>query len=62
MQYLKNLWRKFRSRFFRRKSYTQAILDMNPVAFYKLDETDGTTVHDSSGHAPHGELRCEEQL
>lgn len=55
IQHITNLWHKFLS-LFRRRSYTQAVLDEKPVAFYKLDGT----FEDSSGHGYHAVLRREE--
>jgi hypothetical protein len=36
-------------------AYTRAVLSDAPIAFYRLDEVDGTTVIDSSGNFIHGE-------
>ena len=35
-------------------SYTQAVLADQPIAYYRLDDVNGTTALDSSGHGQHG--------
>jgi YD repeat-containing protein len=35
-------------------TYKSVVLSDNPVGYYRLDETSGTTAHDSSGHAISG--------
>jgi hypothetical protein len=51
---IKRLWQRITSRF-RRRSYSQAILEMKPVAFYPLN---GAT-QDVSGNGYHATIKKE---
>ena len=35
-------------------NYAQAVQELNPIAYYRLTDNDGQTVHDSSGNEQHG--------
>ncbi len=52
----KILWLFFLNLFFTQSQtpYDGAVLSLNPTAYYKFDETSGTTVIDSSGNGNNG--------